>query len=66
MENPVVRSAKSWGSQKDIRMNGAVRVLAVIAILSLAILGGLIYLGQSVQPTSQTVEKVLPDGQFPR
>ncbi len=47
-------------------MNGAVRVLAVIAILSLAILGGLIYLGQSVQPTSQTVEKVLPDGQFPR
>jgi hypothetical protein len=47
-------------------MNGAIRVLAVIAILSLAVLGGLIYLGQSVQPTTQTVEKVLPNDQFPR
>lgn len=62
-----VRSAKSWGSQKDkVRMNGAVRVLAVFAILSVAAVGGLVYLGQSVQPTTQTVEKVLPDGQFPR
>ncbi|MDR3497683.1 MAG: hypothetical protein P4L72_00490 [Parvibaculum sp.] len=47
-------------------MNGAVRVLAVFAILSVAAVGGLVYLGQSVQPTTQTVEKVLPDGQFPR
>ncbi|MCE9651370.1 MAG: hypothetical protein K8R18_17250 [Parvibaculum sp.] len=47
-------------------MNSAFRLLAVIAILAVAIVGGLIYLGQTSQPSVQNVEKVLPDDQFPR
>jgi len=47
-------------------MNSAIRLLVVIAVIVAAILGGLVYLGQSVEPSVQPVEKVLPDGQFPR
>ncbi len=47
-------------------MNSAFRLLAVVVILAVAVVGGLIYLGQSTQPSVQNVEKVLPDGQFPR
>jgi hypothetical protein len=47
-------------------MNSAFRLLAVIVVLGVAIVGGLIYLGQTTQPSVQNVEKVLPDGQFPR
>jgi hypothetical protein len=47
-------------------MNSAFRLLAVIVVLAVAIVGGLIYLGQTSQPSVQNVEKVLPDGQFPR
>jgi hypothetical protein len=47
-------------------MNSAFRLLAVIVILAVAIVGGLIYLGQTAQPSAQNVEKVLPNDQFPR
>lgn len=47
-------------------MNSAFRLLAVIVILAVAIVGGLIYLGQTAQPSIQNVEKVLPNDQFPR
>lgn len=47
-------------------MNSAIRLLILLAVLAGAIIGGLIYLGQSVEPSVQPVEKVLPDGQFPR
>jgi uncharacterized protein YdgA (DUF945 family) len=47
-------------------MNSALRLLVVVAVLAAGILGGLFYLGQSVEPSVQNVEKVLPDGQFPR
>lgn len=47
-------------------MNSAIRLLVLLAVLAAAIIGGLIYLGQSVEPSVQPVEKVLPDGQFPR
>lgn len=47
-------------------MNSAIRLLAVFAVFAVVILGGVIYLGQSVEPTVETVEKVLPDAQFPR
>lgn len=47
-------------------MNSAIRLLSMIAVLAAVVLGGVIYLGQSVEPTVQNVEKVVPDGQFPR
>ncbi|MEN6541166.1 hypothetical protein [Parvibaculum sp.] len=47
-------------------MNSATRVLLVAAVIVAAILGGVVYLGQSVEPSVQPAEKVLPDGQFPR
>lgn len=47
-------------------MNSATRVLLVVAVVVAAVLGGVVYLGQSVEPSVQPVEKVLPDGQFPR
>lgn len=47
-------------------MNSVIRLLAVFAVFAVAVLGGVIYLGQSVEPTVETVEKVLPDAQFPR
>lgn len=47
-------------------MNSAIRLLAAFAVFAVVILGGIIYLGQSVEPTVETVEKVLPDAQFPR
>jgi len=53
-------------SQKDKLMNSAIRLLILLAVFAVVIIGGLIYLGQSVEPSVQPVEKVLPDGQFPR
>ena len=47
-------------------MNSATRVLLVVAVVVAAVLGGVVYLGQSVEPSVQPVEKVLPAGQFPR
>ncbi len=47
-------------------MNSVVRLLAVFAVFAVVILGGVIYLGQSVEPSMETVEKVLPNDQFPR
>ncbi|HMM15687.1 MAG TPA: hypothetical protein PKA57_13760 [Parvibaculum sp.] len=47
-------------------MSSAMRLLAVFAVFAVVILGGVIYLGQSAEPSVQNVEKVLPDGQFPR
>lgn len=47
-------------------MNSVIRLLAVFAVFAVVVLGGVIYLGQSVEPTVETVEKVLPDAQFPR
>lgn len=47
-------------------MNSAIRLLILLAVFAVVIIGGLIYLGQSVEPSVQPVEKVLPDGQFPR
>lgn len=47
-------------------MNSAVSLLVVGVVVLVAIVGGLVYLGQSAQPQVQNVEKVLPDGQFPR
>ena len=47
-------------------MNSFVRLLVVLVVLGGGILAALLYLGQSTTPPVQTVEKVLPDGQFPR
>jgi hypothetical protein len=47
-------------------MNSISSVLVVIVILGLGILGGLVYLGQTSAPATQSVEKVLPADQFPR
>lgn len=47
-------------------MNSVMRLLAVFAVFAAAIMGGIVYLGQSVEPPVETVEKVLPDAQFPR
>ncbi|MBO6635320.1 hypothetical protein [Parvibaculum sp.] len=47
-------------------MSRATSFLAVAVILVAAFAGGLFYLDQSVVPQAQTVEKVLPDDQFPR
>ncbi|MEX0840280.1 MAG: hypothetical protein WD034_12170 [Parvibaculum sp.] len=41
-------------------------LLVVVAVLAVAIVGGIFYLDRAVAPEVQTVEKVLPDGQFPR
>jgi hypothetical protein len=47
-------------------MNSVTRLLALVALLAIVFFGGVIYLGQSTEPSVQNVEKVLPDGQFPR
>lgn len=47
-------------------MNRITGLLIGIAVLAGAIVGGLFYLDRAVTPEVQTVEKVLPDGQFPR
>lgn len=47
-------------------MNSISTVLILIVVLALGAVGGLIFLGQSAQAPVQSVEKVLPDGQFPR
>lgn len=47
-------------------MNSAVSLTVVVVALLVAVVGGLVYLGQSAQPQVQHVEKVLPDGQFAR
>lgn len=47
-------------------MNSAIRLLIVFAVFAVVVLGGVIYLGQSVEPSVRNVEKVLPDDQFPR
>ncbi|WP_339830260.1 hypothetical protein [uncultured Parvibaculum sp.] len=41
-------------------------LLVVIAVLVVGMVGGLFYLDRAVAPEVQAVEKVLPDGQFPR
>tara|TARA_R110000868_G_scaffold36635_21_gene129899 strand:+ start:1994 stop:2137 length:144 start_codon:yes stop_codon:yes gene_type:complete len=47
-------------------MNSLVRFLVIILLLLAAVGGGLIYLGQAGSAPVQSVEKVLPDDQFPR
>tara|TARA_R110000868_G_scaffold42158_5_gene143000 strand:- start:1872 stop:2015 length:144 start_codon:yes stop_codon:yes gene_type:complete len=47
-------------------MNSIVRFFVIILLLLAAVGGGLIYLGQAGSAPVQPVEKVLPDGQFPR
>lgn len=42
------------------------RLVTVLAVFSVLIIGGLVYLAGMAQPSAQHVEKVLPDGQFPR
>lgn len=47
-------------------MNSLVRFLVIILLLLAAVGGGLIFLGQAGSAPVQSVEKVLPDDQFPR
>ncbi len=47
-------------------MNSFIRLLVVVVVIGGGILAGLLYLGNSTTPTVQTVEKVLPNAQFPR
>jgi len=47
-------------------MNSFIRLLLAVVVLGGAILAGLLYLGQAATPPVQTIEKVLPDDQFPR
>tara|TARA_R110000868_G_scaffold48908_9_gene158195 strand:- start:1875 stop:2240 length:366 start_codon:yes stop_codon:yes gene_type:complete len=52
--------------QIESAMNSLVRFLVITLLLLAAIGGGLIYLGQAGSAPVQSVEKVLPDDQFPR
>tara|TARA_R110002110_G_scaffold10249_8_gene50188 strand:+ start:2982 stop:3230 length:249 start_codon:yes stop_codon:yes gene_type:complete len=52
--------------QIESAMNSLVRFLVIILLLLVAVGGGLIYLGQAGSAPVQSVEKVLPDDQFPR
>ncbi|MDP2123178.1 MAG: hypothetical protein Q8J92_02245 [Parvibaculum sp.] len=47
-------------------MSRATGLLVVVAVLVAMFAGGLFYLDRAVVPEVQTVEKALPDGQFPR
>jgi|GEM_PF-1209928 len=47
-------------------MNSISTILVLLVVLILAGLGGLIFLGQGSTAPQTSVEKVLPDGQFPR
>lgn len=47
-------------------MNSISTILVLLVVLILAGLGGLVFLGQGSTAPQTTVEKVLPDGQFPR
>tara|TARA_R110000824_G_scaffold137637_2_gene302179 strand:+ start:199629 stop:199847 length:219 start_codon:yes stop_codon:yes gene_type:complete len=58
------RSAKDL--EKEDSMSRITGLLVVIAVLVVGMVGGLFYLDRAVAPEVQAVEKVLPDGQFPR
>jgi len=47
-------------------MSRATSFLVLAVVLAGAVVGGLFYLDQAVEPQAQTVEKVLPDDQFSR
>ncbi len=47
-------------------MSRVTGLLVAIALVAGVFAGGLFYLDRAVAPEVQTVEKVLPDGQFPR
>lgn len=47
-------------------MSSITRLLTFIVLLILVVGGGLIYLGQATQAPTQTIDKVLPNDQFPR
>ncbi len=47
-------------------MSRATSFLVTAVILVAVFAGGLFYLDQAVAPKVQSVEKVLPDDQFPR
>lgn len=47
-------------------MSRATSFLVTAVILVAVFAGGLFYLDQAVAPEAQSVEKVLPDDQFPR
>ena len=47
-------------------MSSITRLLTFIVLLVLIVAGGLIYLGQATHAPTQSIDKVLPDDQFPR
>lgn len=47
-------------------MSSIPRLLTLIVLLAVVVAGGLIYLGQSTHAPTQSIDKVLPDDQFPR
>lgn len=47
-------------------MGRATSLLVLLILIIAGAIGGVFYLGKSVEPQSQTVVKELPDGQFPR
>lgn len=47
-------------------MSRVTGLLVAIALVAGGFAGGVFYLDRAVAPEVQTVEKVLPDGQFPR
>ena len=47
-------------------MTRIVRLLVLLIVLAAGAFGAIVYLAQMTAPPSQPVEKVLPDGDFPR
>jgi uncharacterized membrane protein len=47
-------------------MSSISRLLTLLVLLVLVVAGGLIYLGQATNAPTQSVDKVLPNDQFPR
>lgn len=54
------------GEAKGLVMTSLIRLLIFVVVLAVAVFGTLFYFGESVDPQVQTVEKVLPDDQFPK
>lgn len=47
-------------------MSSIPRLLTLIVLLVVVVAGGLVYLGQATNAPTQSIDKVLPDDQFPR
>lgn len=60
------RVARTSNREIQSAMSSITRLLTFIVLLVVVLAGGLIYLGQATQTPTQTIDKVLPNDQFPR